>query len=116
MSLLNMFSPKELILNQIISKFEKEGLNVKKAFCKFDIEKDIFNIEIETDKETENFSLEENEISTLKQIFIKKLLKQREREKPNEIVKSIIIDIDLIEKTIDVYIEGKDLKISAMTF
>ena len=50
------------------------------------------------------------------QIFIKKLIKQREREKPNEVVKSIIIDIDLIEKTINVYIEGNDLKISAMTF
>lgn len=105
MKLKNLLNPKELLIDSIISKFEKEGLTVNKLFCNFNIVKNTFEFDIENENGSTAYQAEESDVSMLKKLFVSKIINKRKKEFPDENILSIFIDVNLVNRTIDLFIE-----------
>lgn len=103
--LVTLFTPKTVILDAIRSKLEPTGIN--KFILVFLLESNTYNVMLKNDS-GESFSLdiEKEDISLLKKMFIAKIVRQWNKKYNNE-PKSVIIQVDLKENALDVFIVDK---------
>lgn len=109
MNLKNYLNPKNLIIDTLVDKFEKNGLIVNSIFCVFDVKKESFMIEIETPERKENIQVEEKELSLIKGIFISKVLREQKKHFPDNDILKIIINIEISSKNITTALEVENI-------
>ena len=115
---MNIFSPKDIILNAIKDKLI--GTGVEKITVVFDIFTDKYTL-LFTDESGKkmNVELTENDISIVKKLFINKLIKKYKHTSDKEI-KSVIIRINFDHKTevvtLNLFIETIDNNVELINY
>ena len=115
---MNLFSPKDIILNAIKDKLLGTGIN--KVTVVFDMKTDRYSL-LFTDEsgKKNNIELSDNEISIVKKVFIKKIVKKYKQSSDKEI-KSVIlrINFDQVTEKVDLYlfIETIDKNVEPINF
>jgi hypothetical protein len=115
---MNLFSPKDIILNAIKDKLI--GTGVEKITVVFDLFTDTYNL-LFTDQTGHkmNIDLNEKDISMVKKIFINKLIKQYKKTSDKEI-KSVIIRINFDQGTevvtLKLFIETIDKNVEQLNY
>jgi len=103
---------KSLVVDQIKERFKKEGINPKSLYCVFNIEYNTFIIHLcYTDKTEQTLNeFSKNDISTLKRIFITKVVKEFKKSNPEKSPEQVILLITLTEseKPFDVFVDCKN--------
>lgn len=103
--------PKDLILGTL--KKRLEPLNISKLIVEIEIATEIYKIHLQTkDAKSDSFRLSESDITTIKRIFLRKIVKDYEIKNENK-VKAAIIQIDLSKEKPDfeIFIKEPDDKI-----
>jgi hypothetical protein len=104
MNLLDRLTPKNIILDALKSKLEPQGIT--KLVLIFNVIKDQYNVMLaKEDMSTLRLELEEKEINMIKKMFIEKI-KQKFSEESNDIIKCIIIELDLKNSEFKVFVEN----------
>jgi hypothetical protein len=107
MNILNKLTPKSLILNAIKDKCEGSGIT--KIILHFNIIDDKYNVMFQKDDESSvKLDIEQNEINLIKKVFVVKIKKLYERAEPDKTIKAVILQFDLKETSLKIFIE--DLK------
>lgn len=105
-NILSALTPRALIINAVTSQLEKN--NVDKVILSFNVMDDKYSVLMsahpEGKEERTSLELGQDEINTIKKVFINKIGKAYHVESDNEI-KNIIIEIDVLKKDFNVFIE-----------
>jgi hypothetical protein len=115
---MNLFSPKDIILNAIKDKLL--GTGITKVTVVFDLKTDRYSL-LFTDEsgKKNNIELLDNEISIVKKVFIKKIVKKY-KQTSNKEIKSVIlrINFDQVTEKVDLYlfIETIDKNVEPINF
>jgi len=108
----DMFNPKKIILNAITDKLEHTG--VVRVIMIFSVDTDNYRIMVSgEDKENTAITITNEELNTVKKVFISKIIKAWKRQFDIE-PKDVIIQIDIKEKTLELFIE--DYKKNVLKF
>jgi hypothetical protein len=96
-------TPKELIVNAITSQLEKNG--VENLLLSFDIINNKYSVFLSSKDEKTKLDIGEDDVNTIKKIFINKIGNAYKTQSDKEI-KNIIIKINVHEKKFDIFIEN----------
>lgn len=101
----DVFSPKKIILDGIKSRLENSG--VTKIILNFSCDNDNYKIMVTNiNNESMKIDVTEDEITTIKKIFIKKVVNAWNMHYDDNEPKSVIIQVDLQSTTLDLFIEN----------
>jgi hypothetical protein len=110
-SILDNLSQKKILLSTIKEKLE--GTGIKKIVIVFMLETDNYNVMLTTgDGKSMKVDITADEITTLKKLFIRRIV-SKWNEKYDEEPKDVIIQVNLMneETELDVFIQTKDDKV-----
>jgi hypothetical protein len=101
----DIFSPKRIILEAIKSRLENSS--VVKIVLVFSCDNDNYKIMVTNNKnEAMKIDVTEDEITTIKKIFIKKVVNAWNMRYDDNEPKDVIIQVDLLSTTLDLFIEN----------
>lgn len=106
MSLISNLTPKKILFDAIYDKLKET--DITKITLIFILETDKYNIMLST-AEGKNTKLDItfDEITTIKKLFIRRIV-SKWNERYNDEPKIVVIEVDVIKKELNVFIENKD--------
>lgn len=100
---------KELIFNAVGSHFREQ--KIKEVFFKYDLLdelKEPLLFAVNEDDKKINLTLSTIEKFQVKNLFIKKVLSAVQKNNPDKVAKSLIVELNVITKDFNTYIEFSD--------
>ena len=111
---MNILTPKFLIFKVLKNKLE--GTGIVKIVLVFNVKTNKYNIMLsKEDNKSMKLEIEENEINMLKRMFISKIEKKYNSENKKEI-NSIILQMDLQNDDLKIFIEDKDKNVELFNY
>ena len=101
--IMELFTPKKIIFNAIKDKLS--GTGIIKLVLVFNVITDRYNIMLsKEDNKTLKLKIEEDEITMIKKLFVRKI-ENKYKEVSDKIIKDIIIEVDFRTEDIKIFIQ-----------
>ena len=98
-------TPKDIIIDQIKSRFKDSGIS--KALIRFNVISDEYTVMMKKEDNTSfNLEIDKKEISLIKLVFINKVRKKFEKDHKPDKMKTLILQIDVLDNDFQVFIEN----------
>jgi hypothetical protein len=107
-------TPKSIILNAIKDKCE--GTGIAKIVLYFNTKTEIYNVMFSKEDNTSmKMNIEEKEINLIKRFFVSKIKRLWEQKYDNE-VKAVILQFDLKDTSLKIFIEDENSKVTKFDY